>query len=42
MIFLPTNFTLKIYEVVRQIPKGCVASYGQIAMLAGNPHGARG
>ncbi|MEF9969708.1 MAG: MGMT family protein [Ruthenibacterium sp.] len=39
---MPTNFTLKIYEVVRQIPKGCVASYGQIAMLAGNPHGARG
>ncbi|MEG1380903.1 MAG: MGMT family protein [Ruthenibacterium sp.] len=33
---------MKIYEVVRQIPRGCVASYGQIAMLAGNPRGARG
>lgn len=30
-----------IYEVVRQIPKGRVATYGQIAMLAGNIHWAR-
>lgn len=28
----------KIYAVVRRIPKGKVATYGQIAMLAGNPH----
>ena len=28
----------KIYDVVRQIPRGRVATYGQIAMLAGNPH----
>lgn len=28
----------KIYEVVKQIPKGKVATYGQIATLAGNPH----
>ncbi|MEG0910811.1 MAG: MGMT family protein [Ruthenibacterium sp.] len=39
---MPNAFTMKIYEVVRQIPRGCVASYGQIAMLAGNPRGARG
>ena len=26
----------KIYEVVKQIPKGCVATYGQVAALAGN------
>jgi methylated-DNA-protein-cysteine methyltransferase-like protein len=26
----------KIYEIVKQIPKGKVATYGQIAMLAGN------
>lgn len=26
----------KIYEVVKQIPQGKVASYGQIAELAGN------
>lgn len=30
-----------IYEVVRQIPRGSVASYGQIATLAGNPRWAR-
>lgn len=39
---MASTFTLRIYEVVKQIPKGRVASYGQIAMLAGNPHGARG
>lgn len=39
---MPTAFTLRIYETVKQIPKGKVASYGQIAMLAGNPRGARG
>ncbi len=31
----------KIYEIVRRIPKGKVATYGQIAMLAGNERGAR-
>lgn len=31
----------KIYEVVKQIPCGNVASYGQVAMLAGNPRWAR-
>ena len=31
----------KIYETVRKIPKGCVATYGQIAALAGNPRWAR-
>lgn len=30
-----------IYEVVRQIPYGKVASYGQIAALAGNPKWSR-
>lgn len=25
-----------IYDIVKQIPKGCVATYGQIAALAGN------
>lgn len=28
----------KIYEVVKKIPKGKVATYGQIATLAGNRH----
>ena len=31
----------KIYEVVKSIPKGKVATYGQVAMLAGNPRWAR-
>lgn len=31
----------KIYEVVKQIPYGRVATYGQVAMLAGNPHWSR-
>ena len=30
-----------IYDVVRKIPRGKVATYGQIAMLAGNPHWSR-
>ncbi|MBO5454100.1 MAG: MGMT family protein [Clostridia bacterium] len=31
----------KIYEVVKSIPRGKVATYGQVAMLAGNPRWAR-
>ena len=35
-----TTFDL-IYDVVRRIPQGSVASYGQVAALAGNPRWAR-
>ena len=31
----------KIYEVVKSIPKGRVATYGQVAAIAGNPSWAR-
>jgi len=31
----------RIYTVVSMIPKGCVATYGQIAELAGLPRQAR-
>ena len=31
----------RIYNVVSAIPKGKVATYGKVAMLAGNPHWAR-
>ncbi len=31
----------RIRETIRDIPKGCVASYGQIAQIAGIPRGAR-
>lgn len=37
-----TAFTKRVYEVVREIPRGRVMSYGQVARLAGNPRGARG
>ena len=39
---MASEFTKRIYAVVRQIPPGSVASYGQVAFLAGNPRGARG
>jgi methylated-DNA-protein-cysteine methyltransferase-like protein len=31
----------QIYRVVSRIPRGRVATYGQVALLAGLPHGAR-
>ena len=31
----------RIYETIRDIPRGRVASYGQIAEIAGIPRGAR-
>ena len=31
----------RIYAVVRKIPRGCVATYGQVAELAGIPGGGR-
>ena len=39
---MPSPFAQRIYEVVKQIPRGKVATYGQVAALAGNPRGARG
>lgn len=35
------DFFERVYEQVRRIPKGCVATYGQIARLCGNPRGSR-
>ncbi len=35
------NTFTKIYEVVKQIPKGQVATYGQVASLAGNKRWSR-
>ncbi len=35
------SFTDKIKKVIRKIPRGKVATYGQIAAYAGNPFGAR-
>ena len=33
--------TQRIYEAVKQIPRGKVATYGQVAELAGNPRMSR-
>ncbi len=35
------DFKARVNELVRQIPKGRVMTYGQIAALAGSPRGAR-
>src|SRR5512137_1273800 len=35
------NFFERVYAVVKQIPRGKVASYGQIAALLGHPRAAR-
>ncbi len=35
------NSFTRIYEVVKRIPRGKVATYGQIARLCGNPKWAR-
>ncbi len=35
------TFRERVYEITRQIPKGKVATYGQIALLAGIPGAAR-
>lgn len=35
------EFTERVYTIVRDIPSGCVLSYGMLALLAGRPHSAR-
>ena len=37
---LPSGWS-RIYRVVRRIPRGRVATYGEVALAAGKPHGAR-
>ena len=39
---MATEFTTKVIALIAKIPKGKVATYGQIAELAGQPHAARG
>ena len=38
----PTDFAAQVIKMIRQIPLGRVATYGQIAQLAGRPSGSRG
>ncbi|MBU6320929.1 MAG: MGMT family protein [Patescibacteria group bacterium] len=35
------SFKQRVYDTVAKIPKGKVATYGQVAALAGNPKAAR-
>lgn len=35
------NFYFRVYNAVRRIPKGKVATYGQIAAMVGSPRAAR-
>lgn len=35
------SFTETVYEVVSRIPAGKVATYGQVASMAGNSHASR-
>ena len=37
----PTPFQLRVYAVVRRIPRGQVRSYSWVAAQLGNPHLAR-
>jgi methylated-DNA-protein-cysteine methyltransferase-like protein len=38
----PTDFSTKVIATIKKIPKGKVATYGQIAKIAGKEHAARG
>jgi methylated-DNA-protein-cysteine methyltransferase-like protein len=35
------DFTIEVIRIIKGIPKGKVMTYGQIAVCAGNPRGAR-
>lgn len=41
MVLDSQTFTVEVYHVIRQIPLGKVATYKQIASLAGSPYHAR-
>jgi len=36
-----SSFTERVKDIIKKIPRGKVATYGQIAAYAGNPRGAR-
>lgn len=38
---MDSQFRQRVYELCRSIPKGKVATYGQLARLAGHPKAAR-
>ena len=38
---METSFSQRVKEIMKKIPPGKVATYGQIAAYAGNPHATR-
>ena len=36
-----SDFSTTVIKIIKQIPMGKVSTYGKIAILAGNPRGAR-
>jgi methylated-DNA-protein-cysteine methyltransferase-like protein len=38
---MSSDFHQRVRQVIKRIPKGKVATYGQIALLAGDPRAAR-
>jgi methylated-DNA-protein-cysteine methyltransferase-like protein len=38
---MATTFHQRVIEIIKQIPRGKVATYGQIAVYAGSPRAAR-
>lgn len=36
-----TEFASEVYNIVKEIPEGCVVTYGQIARLIGKPQCSR-
>ncbi len=38
---MASNFRNKVYELLRTVPRGKVATYGQLARMAGRPNSAR-
>lgn len=36
-----SEFTIKVIEIIKAIPEGQVATYGQVAALAGHPRAPR-
>lgn len=40
-LFMNPTFRDRVYSIAKQIPKGKVVTYGQLAKLAGSPRAAR-
>lgn len=40
-MFNSADFIAEVYDIVAQIPSGCVLSYGRVAELAGSPNHSR-